>query len=260
MPEYMFNAMPSLKQKLRRSGTISLFLDYDGTLVRFASRPEGATPTLEVRRILKRLLANPRVRPVIITGRSLKDIMEIIGMEGLDYIGFHGFESRVCGKYKSMISAKNRSSLRKIRDAAEREFAGIDGIWIEDKMGASVNFHYRDFDGEPEKEKERFIDIVRSHGNGSLRVIGGSRILEALPGDRDKGKAVTEFLERHAKDSLPLYFGDDMTDEDAFDVLKGRGITIYVRNGEERRTLASFFVENPGEVLKALAELFPDLN
>ena len=260
MPDNLFERMGQVKNRVRLAQRVTLFLDYDGTLVRFASRPQDAMPPRQVLDLLRELAANPKVRPVIITGRSLKDITEMIGIENLDYIGFHGFEVQVCGRRESRLSPASAAALRSIREDAEKEFAGIEGIWIENKAGASVNFHYRDYDGEPAAEKERFIEIVRKHARGKLRIIGGSRILEALPGEWDKGKASAAFISEHHEDSLPVYFGDDMTDEDAFETLLDKGITVYVRNGDDRRTSAQFFVENPGEVMRALRELFPKPN
>ena len=78
-----------------------------------------------------------------------------------------------------------------------------------------------------------------------------------LPNIWDKGKTVDYILEKHVPaDALSIYFGDDVTDEDAFRILKDKGITVYVKNDDTRDTEADLFVKDPEDVRSALEKLF----
>jgi len=88
---------------------------------------------------------------------------------------------------------------------------------------------------------------------GRWKTTSGKRVLEIRPNvGFNKGKAVKEILKGfRSRGRLPLYLGDDQTDEDAFQVLKGRGISVFI--GQSRvPSGADFFLRNPAEVQEFL--------
>ena len=106
-------------------------------------------------------------------------------------------------------------------------------------------------------EVEEAVDAVRQ-SVGGLRTTGGKCIVELRPDvDWDKGRAVRWLLDQiglGVDGCLPIYLGDDLTDEDAFVTLVGRGVGIVV-DEENRPTSAAYRLANPDEVRKFLTNL-----
>ena len=145
-------------------------------------------------------------------------------------------------------------------DAAEKELreklTGIAGAFIERKR-FSIAAHYRNV-----KENDAFsvalaVDAVAAR-HRELRRMDGKKVHELLPDiDWDKGKAVLwllEALELERGKVLPIYIGDDRTDEDAFSALEKRGVTILVSE-QPQVTAASYWLHNPEEVEEFLQKI-----
>jgi trehalose 6-phosphate phosphatase len=235
-----------------------LFLDYDGTLSPIAPRPELATLPAPTRRVLARLAA--RLPVAVLSGRGLDDVRGLVGIEGIVYAGSHGFDVAgpgLCLTVGDGIPAR-------IADAAvalRRRLAGIAGILVEDK-GFAVAVHFRLVAGEDLPAVEDAVREVAA-AYPDLRVSGGKKVFELRPAlDWDKGRVLLWLLDRLApsgqgKEALPLYVGDDVTDEDAFRAIAGRGLGILVAE-EPRETAATYCLRDPEEVrqfLEKLAEL-----
>jgi trehalose 6-phosphate phosphatase len=256
MPEYLFDVLTGVRKKITSADSVALFLDYDGTIADFAPRPTEAFPRKGVVDMLKSFLKNPRIHPFIITGRNEESIKQLLQVKGLKFISLHGFVMDFAD-FRPHISDEDKETIKRIFSSARKEFSGKDfDVFRKSDMG--VGFNYRRYRGDEREVTERFAEIVKRHDTGKkFRIMSLSKAINVIPKEWDKGKAVDFVLERHVpRGSLPIYFGDDVTDEDAFSALKNRGITIYVKNGVERKTEAGFFVENPEEVLKALGQLF----
>jgi len=87
-----------------------------------------------------------------------------------------------------------------------------------------------------------------------LTVIKGKKLLELIPDvSWNKGKATLYILQRLKEDYLPIYIGDDQTDETAFKALCRRGITIRV--GKSKKTLADYYLKDHREVLRLLKQI-----
>jgi len=177
----------------------------------------------------------------------------MVGLRNLAYAGNHGLELwwhnerrtvKIPRALKKALSEVARI-LRKVR----REF---DGVVMEDK-GLSLSFHYRLVKAKrltPLKKKfwNHVMPFVRS---GTIRVVKGKRVFEIRPNvPWTKGHATLWFMTRLAGAScLPIYIGDDQTDEDAFRVLK-RGMAIRV--GQHHRSEAKYYVRRVSEVVRFL--------
>src|SRR4030081_1416974 len=81
-----------IAKEIRRSGLVTVFLDFDGTLVDIAPRPEMVRLTLAARKILQRLARNPLVPLVVISGRRRPELLKHIGISGIHYFGLYGWE------------------------------------------------------------------------------------------------------------------------------------------------------------------------
>lgn len=242
-----------LKQAVRtiREKGCVLLLDFDGTLAPLAERPTLARMLPGTRRALARAA---RVYPVaIITGRAVEDVRRRVRLD-LAYAGNHGFDMHVGGRtLKAALPKKAREALAAMRRecrALERRYPGA---LFEDK-GNTLALHFRKVPG-------RFHDALKAEARAAariadVRVVGGILLLNILPaGKIDKGVAARRMFDALApsRSALPVFIGDDDTDETAFRALRRRGITVRV--GRKRGSAAHFFLKNRTEVDSFLAML-----
>lgn len=238
---------PELQRRIAASGTV-VFLDYDGTLTPIAPRPELAVLSASMRNTLQ-CIAN-RWPTAIVTGRALDQILRMLDMPGLTCAGSHGFD--IQGPHtRHQVGRAERQTINAAFDRIRQRTAGTEGILIENKT-FSVAVHYRLV---PPQLIDSVTSATREVANElGLRVTGGKSIIEMRPDlDWDKGRAVDWLAARHPG-SIPLYIGDDVTDEDAFRAVRGRGIGIVV-TAEPRETAASYSLAGIGEVEELLERL-----
>ncbi|HSJ83572.1 MAG TPA: trehalose-phosphatase [Acidimicrobiia bacterium] len=231
----------------------AVFLDYDGTLSAIAPTPEGAVLAEASRDVLERLARRCTVS--IVSGRDRADVKGMVGLDGLYYAGSHGFDISGPDGFSEQRGSEYRASLDAAADELEAAIASLEGVWVERKL-AAVAVHFRQ--GGPGSEAavdEAARAAAERHPD--LRVAGGKKIVELRPNvDWDKGKAVLWLLEvlELGEDVIPVYVGDDETDEDAFRALADRGIGVVV--GEEHRpTRARYALADPDEVRDFLSRL-----
>jgi trehalose-phosphatase len=235
----------------------ALFLDYDGTLSPIAPRPELATLPAETWEILDRLAREMPV--VIVSGRGREDVAALVGLPGLAYAGSHGFD--IAGPPPAPGAPPLRLEVgdgvpERIATAAEqvqRELADVPGVLIEPK-GFAISIHFRLADESNVPRIERAVDETVAAIPG-LRKGHGKKLFEIRPDlDWDKGQALLWLLDAlglDRPDILPFYIGDDLTDEDAFRILDGRGVGILVAE-EPRETAAEYQLRDPEEVRRFL--------
>jgi len=236
----------------------AVFLDYDGTLTPIVARPELAVLSAEVRAAVRALAGHCFV--AIVSGRDRRDVEKLVDLGGIVYAGSHGFDIAAPGG-NEFVFERGGEFLPDL-DAAETELserlAGVEGIQVERKKFA-IAVHYRRVAAGSVATVARAVEAVQAR-HERLRRTGGKMIFELRPAlDWDKGKAVAWLLERFGLQGpavLPIYIGDDETDEDAFRQLRQQGLGIVVRD-EPRPTAAAYALEDCRQVevlLRALAE------
>ena len=235
---------------------LALFLDYDGTLTPIVSRPELAILTDEGRATLKRVAeAFPTA---IISGRGRGDVEQLVGLKELAFAGSHGFD--IVGPNGStvgyQVAAWVEPTMALVADELSGVLDGIDGALVEPK-GFSVAAHYRLVAEADIARVEEAVDRIVD-GDERLKKASGKKVFEIRPDiDWDKGKAVLfllEALDLGQTGVLPVYIGDDVTDEDAFTALADRGIGVLVSEAP-RPSAATFWVQAPWEVYALLDQL-----
>ncbi len=227
-----------------------LFLDFDGTLSPIVSDP-GAARLVDGADEALKLVAG--VCPVaILSGRDLADVRDRVGIPGIWYAGSHGFEltGPDGAHHQNEAAAVFVPVLESAAAELSRTLAEIPGVRVEHKRFA-VAVHYR------EVVPEHVAEIVATaHGLGArngLRVTGGRMLVELRPDiDWDKGTTLAWIRDRIDPSCarLPIYIGDDLTDEDAFDAVRFDGVGIVVAHDEDgdRKTAAHFTLGSPDQV------------
>src|SRR5262245_47996976 len=246
-------------QKIARSGErLAVFLDYDGTLTPIVSHPENALLSESMRQTLRSLAG--RVPVAILSGRDLDDVRGRVHVDGIIYAGSHGFDIAGAGGLRRELGA----AYLPVLDAAEADLREaldeIPGAQLERKH-FSVAAHYRNVNENDASRVAMAVDAVAAR-HCELRRIDGKKVYELLPDiEWNKGKAVLWLLETLGLTRgkvLPIFIGDDRTDEDAFSALEKRGVGILVSE-QPQATAASYWLKNPEDVECFLRELIARL-
>src|SRR6476660_6426522 len=233
---------------------LAVFLDYDGTLTPIVSHPEDAWLPDSMRQTLRLLAA--RVPVALLSGRDLDDIRGRVLVDGVVYAGSHGFDIAGAGGLRRELG----TAYLPVLDTAETELREaldeIPGSQLERKH-FSVAAHYRNVNENDAFRVALAMDAVAAR-HRELRRMDGKKVHELLPDiDWNKGKAMLWLLETlglEGPNALPIYIGDDRTDEDAFRALAHRGIGILVSE-QSPSTAARYSLKNPAEVEEFLAAL-----
>lgn len=241
-----------------KDGKPVLFLDYDGTLTPIVKRPEDAVISEEMQEALRHCAEKFTVAAV--SGRDMDDLKNMVGVDSLIYAGSHGFRiSGPNGLYrKHEKTAEILPQLDKLEEQLQKEFAEIDeGIQIDRKRYA-IGVHYRNAKEESVPAITKKVDEIVRH-NPDFKKGEGKKILEIKPNvDWHKGKAVLWLLEKLGLDDnskyVPIYIGDDITDEDAFESLRDFGVGILV-GSHGQNTAAKYGLKNVYQVRQFLHQL-----
>jgi trehalose 6-phosphate phosphatase len=246
---HLFQHWDLVAARIRASRRVVVFLDFDGTLVRIARRPDRVRVAPRTRRILLRLARNPRVTLAIISGRRRTDLQRYIGMRKIHCLGLYGWERSA----PPPLPRPALKALRLARIALEEHLSGYPKIWIENKT-LSLSVHLLGASAGDEREVRRQVRSWLRPFRQDLRCLENLRDVEILPRSiAGKGDAVLRVLAtQKLRGALPIYFGDDFSDEPAFAAVRG-GISVLV--GAPRSTRAKFLLRDPVEVGVALVKL-----
>ncbi|MGD8589991.1 MAG: trehalose-phosphatase [Chromatiales bacterium] len=231
---------------------LALFLDYDGTLAPNTDQGNEARLSQAMRRVLQDAAA---LMPVaLISGRSLADLQERVQLPELIYAGRHGFDIQGPGlRLELPAGLDTLEDLAQAATTLEAELVDIGGAWLERKR-FMIAVHYRQV---ADADLERLTALVdKAHRSyPRLRRTAGKKLFELRPDiDWDKGRALSWLLSElklDKPDVMPIYLGDDQSDEDAFRTLHGRGIGVLVSD-RPRQSLAVYRIEDTRQVIGLL--------
>jgi len=204
----------------------AVFLDYDGVLTPIVPRPEDAVMSADMREILRGLAA--RCPVCIVSGRDRAVVAELSGVDDLVIAGSHGFDIHdpQRGVIEHEASRGWEDLVAEVTERVRTAASAIEGTQVEPKH-ASVALHDRHVAPDERPRVAALVEEVLAEHPGELRVTPGKFVHEIQPQiDWNKGKAVThlvEVLDLDRPDVVPIYLGDDITDEDAFRALASRG-------------------------------------
>ncbi|WP_243050933.1 trehalose-phosphatase [Dyella sp. RRB7] len=219
----------------------ALFLDVDGTLLDFADHPDQVSVDTHLRNLLDELYITLDGALAVVSGRSLDDLDDLFGSPSWALVGLHGLELRgTDGRYRGVHIGATRRSL--VRDMASTVAAGLPGVTLEDK-GMAVALHCRTAPGQFNALRER-VEILLPRLPG-YEMQQGNLVIELKPEGMDKGKAVASLLSGWPFNGrLPVYVGDDLTDEHGFATANLES-GLSVRVGLREPSLARFSLPEP---------------
>lgn len=194
----------------------ALFLDVDGTLIEFADDPESVALLPDVREAIGRISDRLDGAVALISGRPLAQLDKLFAPLSLPAAGLHGHELR---NYEQRAQSSDPSAdpsewLHALHQQAMRFAHGYPGVLVEDK-GRSLALHWR---GAPHAANDvRAFAERHIRGHGGYRLQPGDHVIEFLPEGSDKGRAMRQLmLQPPFRDRMPVFVGDDLTDEFGF--------------------------------------------
>jgi trehalose-phosphatase len=251
LPQRLHIDDAKLWQQVVFAPKIISFFDFDGTLVEIAPTPADVNLAKPCKRWLNEILSLPGCSAAVVSGRPIDDLRRLIGLDRLFYVGCHGLEWAAPDgvRHTSWLNRLLVDALRALRSEMRATMATFEGVIIEDK-GMSLALHYR-LAGRAtataaRKEFVRAVSWYQQQG-AKLELISGKEVIEAKPAGTTKGDAITQIWARYAPTALPIYIGDDTTDESAFEAIADKGLAVLVAE-TPRLTAAQMYLKNPTEV------------
>ena len=266
--QHLFSVWQEVARRLKAVRRVLLLCDYDGTLTPIVEKPELAILPEKTRELLLALVTQRSFTVGVISGRAIADIRQKVGIENIIYAGNHGLEIEGPGiSFINPLAEEMRPVLQLIQQVLNKALSPIRGVFVENK-GLSLSIHYRmveeDKSDEVRNVFERVIATARSLGK--VIITTGKKVYEVRPPvDWDKGKAISLLIEKYGKpkvksELLPIFLGDDQTDEDGFKVIESHGgISIFV--GEDTAgSAARYYLKSPAEVGEFLSVLLQSIS
>jgi trehalose-phosphatase len=243
-----------LGQRLRSAPRSVLMLDYDGTLAPFHIDRFAATPYPGVEDRLATLSGLSRVRLVLVSGRSARELRDLLPpCIKAEIWGSHGQEQLKTDEAYQLFALEPVQQAALEQVGLEMSTLGFSET-LEVKP-ASLAIHWRTFDAATQERVRSLVQSIfaRLKDTGGLQLLPFDGGLELRSTDRTKGTAVKEILVQEAPALPAAYLGDDLTDEDAFAAMGSGGYSILVRT-EVRESWARFWLRPPEELLGFLDE------
>jgi trehalose 6-phosphate synthase/phosphatase len=230
-----------------------LLLDYDGTMVPFASKPEFAAPDETLLDELRALTVDPKNSVVVISGRDRNTLDEWLGDVGADLVAEHGAQMRRAGDTKWIHSGTRVDDGWKgeLRPLLELYVDRTPGALLEQKS-ASMAWHYRR--AEPElgdlRAKQLLENLEGLIANTPLVIMQGNKVVEVKESGVGKGIAAKLWLDQDPPHDFILATGDDVTDEEMFEAMPAGAWTIRV--GQDGRSIARYSLRGAAAVRRLL--------
>lgn len=208
----------------------AFLLDFDGTLVDIAPQPDAVQVSVPLRETLAALHAACGGALAVISGRTVQDLESLLALPGLVIAGVHGAERRYANGNFVRLNT-DADVLAELERELRAELAQSPGVMLESK-GIAFALHYRN---APEAENAvlALADRLAHRYPEHIRLQAGKMVVELKPRGASKGDVVhTLMTERPFMGRTPLFAGDDLTDENAFDAVNALdGWSIKVGTG-----------------------------
>ncbi|MGO4880449.1 MAG: trehalose-phosphatase [Bryobacteraceae bacterium] len=239
-----------IEARARSACTISLFLDFDGTLVPISGDPSVPILSPGAAATLRLLAGRHHLVTTIISGRAIEDLYARVRLQGLIYAGNHGLE--IFGRqlrFVEPVASERRDALERLCEEIEAKVQPVPGTLVERK-GLTAAVHYRQAAESSWPAIEQAVYSAVARRGALFHINRGRKVFDIMPRtDWHKGAAV-EWINSHLAGKLfTIYLGDDVTDEDAFSVLPN---DVTVKVGPVTATCARFRLSGPAAVQEFL--------
>jgi len=226
----------------------AVFLDLDGTLIEIAQRPDEVTRSARLDALLALLPGATGNAVAIVSGRTVTDLDGLLAPHRLAVAGIHGLERRSADGKVSRASVA-LDWMQDARDAMGAFTETHPGLLLENK-GASLALHYR---SRPELEDAVQQFVADLDLPVTAERLQGRKVMEVKPRQMNKGAAIRAFMsEPPFAGRVPVFAGDDVTDESGFAVVNELGgVSVKVGTGT---TAASWSLPGVSDVLDWLTE------
>ena len=223
--------------------TNSVLLDFDGTLIDIADRPDAVVIDAALAALLQQLAGTFPGRLGLVSGRSAAQLDAFLGtaLDGIAIVGSHGAEVRTSRRRTSPARPQALTAAeRTLREA----FAEWEEVLVEVKS-LGVAIHYR---LTPQVEPTVRETANRIAAETGLFVQEGKMMIELRAAGHDKGSGITALMEEASfAGTVPVFAGDDVTDEAGFEAVAALG-GIGVLVGPARPTAARYRLEDVAAV------------
>jgi trehalose 6-phosphate phosphatase len=249
------SALDRLEQiKVILKGQAAIFLDYDGTLARIVDDPSMARLPQSTRTAVRDLVEGFPV--AIVSGRSAIDVRDLVDLSGVAYAGSHGQEISFPNdtRFEYNESVESLGALDKAERLLKEGLSGLEGIHVERKPFA-IAVHTRM--ARSESDRVRAGEMAYEVASNLLLAVRTGKDVHELQPDVDwhKGRAI-EYMLSSFEGRIPLFIGDDQTDEDGFaSVVERGGVAVIVSNDDDRMTLAEFKLKDTDATTTFLSRL-----
>jgi trehalose 6-phosphate phosphatase len=247
MSRLLAHLMTEVKDRIRSANWVSLFLDFDGTLVPISSDPTEPRLDPDTAEALKSIASQEFLTVTIISGRAVEDLYSRIRLEGLIYAGNYGLEIFGRGlRFVEPLAWSRREQLREVCGELETQLRCVAGSLVEYK-GLTASVHYRRAEQSEIPAIRAAVRTAVSRQRGLFRVTTGRKVLEIVPHTEWNKGAAAHWINRHLNETpgLSIYLGDDTSDEAAFRAMPD-AITIKV--GAAPVTCARYQLPDPAAV------------
>lgn len=246
----------ALVARLEAASALALLLDYDGTLVPFASTPELAEPDDELIHLLHALVRRPRTEVHIVSGRSRETLEAWLGTLPVGLHAEHGLSSRAPGTRTWVTSSLLCQDWRPAVLTLMRAVAArTPGALVEEKS-VGLAWHYRAVEPELGMTRARALELELSVllARAPARILPGAKVVEVLAPGVHKGRVVRSVVARAPAGALLVAIGDDRTDEDLFAALPPSAWGVHVGPEPTRASICLAGVPEVRALLRAVAE------
>lgn len=249
----------NLLSKAQKTNSLTIFLDYDGTLADFAPTPDTLLPDSELISLMQKMVSCQGVFPAVISGRRLAHIQKLLPVTGLLIGGTYGLEMQLPNGqlYSPLVYEEVREPIEQTITFWKERIQESSSLYLEDK-GWAVALHQMK---ASLPETESLISTIRKSTEDRLlpegfNLAGNDQFLELAPEKANKVEAVNWILSNLTPpDSMVLYFGDDQKDEEAFGFVQEKGGVAIRIAPSLVETQAQFLMQNPQELRYWLTKL-----
>lgn len=245
-----------------RNQIVMLLLNYDGALVPTSAKNGPSKLSQSTKKILKTLTSLEGVKTGVVSSRPLAELKRLVGVSKLIYVASQGFELEdPAGQFIHPHSANAKKLMKKVWERLKQTLKPFTGVSVDNKI-FMLNVKYRQLSKEKiNQTRAVFFKTVRPYLSSSKVIVKeGKDAWEVRPVARwNKGTTLVwlygKVLAQTTERVLPIYFGGDHSDEDAYYSIRPVGMGVEIGNNLDETSTAKYYLRSTSEVQAFLRRL-----